>query len=37
MHTPYALTAASSTSDARGRFNDRYRLFGFPQRLETSI
>lgn len=39
MHTPFALTplAAEYIRTLGGGFNDRYRLFGFPQRLETAI
>jgi pyruvate,water dikinase len=39
MHTPYALTplAAEYIRTLGGGFNDRYRLFGFPQRWKTAI
>jgi len=39
MHTPYALTplAAEYIRTLGGGFNDRYRLFEFPQRLKTAI
>jgi pyruvate,water dikinase len=39
MHAPYALTplAAEYIRTLGGGFNDRYRLFGFPQRWKTAI